>query len=106
VLAVVRFLDRPAALGFLDREPHRIRDGIGVHDRAPVHVARRPADGLNQRSAGTQEPFLVRIEDRDERHLGQIESLTQEVDPDEHVEFAAPEVPQNLDSLECIDVRV
>src|SRR5690606_11922028 len=33
-------------------------------------------------------------------------SLAQEVDPDEYVEPAEPEVPQDLDALECIDVRM
>jgi hypothetical protein len=36
-------------------------------------------------------PFLVRVEDRDERHLGDVEPLAQEVDADEDVEVTAAE---------------
>ena len=79
---------------------------VGVQDRVPVHVARGAADGLNQRSRRTQEAFLVGVENRDQRHLGQIEPFAQQVDADQHVELAAPQIAQDLDALERVDVRV
>src|SRR5438034_1107155 len=61
---------------------------------------------LNQRAGGSQKSLLVSVEDRDERHLGQIQSLPQQVDTDQHVELAPAEIPENLDPLQRLDVRV
>ena len=64
------------------------------------------ADGLDQRAAGAQEPFLVGVEHRDQRDFRQVEPLAQQVDADQHVERAAAQVAQDLDPLERVDVRV
>ncbi len=53
-----------------------------------------------------QEALLVGVEDRDERHLGQVETLPQQVDADEHVELAEPQRAQDLDPLERVDLAV
>src|SRR5215469_14040662 len=50
VLLVVRELLGAAAIGFVNRAPHRIGDGVGVHQDAPVHVTGRAPDGLNKRA--------------------------------------------------------
>ena len=73
---------------------------------APVHVARGAADRLDQRAVGAQEALLVGIEDGHQRDLGQVESLAQQVDPDEHVELAQPEAAQDLHALDRVDVGV
>ena len=65
-----------------------------------------PADHLDQRPGGAQEPLLVGVEDRDERHLGQVDPLAQQVDPDEHVEDAEAQVAQDRDPLERVDLAV
>ena len=49
--------------------------------------AARPMVWISERSAA-QEAFLVGVEDRDQRHLGQVEALAQQVDADQHVELA------------------
>ncbi len=55
-----------------------------------MDVARRPADRLDQRGAAAEEALLVGVEDRDERDLGQVEALAEEVDADElRFEYAA-----------------
>ena len=59
------------------------------------------SDGL-----GAEEALLVGVEDRDQRHLGQVEALPQQVDADEHVEVAEPQPPQDLDPLERVDLAV
>ena len=53
-----------------------------------------------------QEAFLVGVENRHQRHFGQVEPFAQQVDADEHVELAAAQVAQNLDALERLDVGV
>src|SRR2546430_1772242 len=66
----------------------------------------RAADRLDQGRPGPQEPLLVGVEDRDERHLGEIEPLPEQVDPDQDVELAEPEIPDDLDPLQRVDLRV
>ena len=65
--------------------------------------AARPMVWISER-ARAQEPFLVGVEDRDQRDLGQVEPLAQQVDPDQHVELAAAQVADDLDALEGLDV--
>ena len=70
----------------------RLRALVGVHDDAAVDVARGAADRLDQRRLAAQEAFLVGVEDGDERHLGQVEALAQEVHADQHVVLAEPQL--------------
>ena len=77
---------------------------VGVHQHAAVDVARRAADRLDQRRLAAQEAFLVGVEDRDERHLRQVEPLAEEVDADEHVVVAEPQLADDLDALERVDL--
>ncbi len=106
VLLVVGLLPGPAALGLADRGAHRVGHDVGIHDDPAVDVARGAARRLNERAGRAQEPFLVGVENRDQRHFGQVEPLAQQVDADQHVEHAAPQVAQDLDALERVDVRV
>ena len=55
---------------------------------------------------GAQEAFLVGVEDRDQRDLGHVEAFAQQVDADQHVELAEPQVADDLDALDRLDVRV
>ena len=94
------------ALGLADRRLHRVGDPVGVQDRLAVEVARRAADGLDQAALGAQEALLVGVEDRHQRHLGNVEALAQQVDADQHVEGAQAQVAQDLDPLDGVDVAV
>ena len=67
--------------------------------------AARPIVWISERSAA-QEAFLVGVEDADERDLGNVEALAKQVDADEHVELAAPQIADDLDALERVDVGV
>ena len=67
--------------------------------------AARPI-GLDQRAIAAQVALLVGVEDADERHLGQVETLAQQVDPHQHVEDAEAQVADDLDALEGVDVAV
>ncbi len=79
---------------------------VRVHDGPAVHVARGAADRLDQRAAGAQEAFLVGVQNRHQRHLREIETLAQQVDADQDVELALPQVAQDLNALERVDIRV
>ena len=43
---------------------------------------------------------------RHQRHLGKVETLTQQVDADQHVELAEAQGAQDLDALDGVDVAV
>ena len=73
---------------------------------SPCDIARGPADRLDQRAVGAEEPLLVGVEDRHQRHLGQVEPLAQQVDADQHVEVAEPEAAKDLHPLDGVDVGV
>ncbi len=106
VLGVVGDLDVAPAVGLVDRQRHRVRDGVRVHVHLAGHVARRAADGLDQRRPGTQEALLVRVEDAHERHLGKVEALAQQVDAHKHVEAPHAQFPQQLHAAQRVDIRV
>ena len=80
--------------------------GVRVHDDLAADVPRSPPDHLHERPRAPQEALLVRVEDGDERHLGEVDPLPQEVDPDDDVVHAEAEVPEDLDALERVDLRV
>ena len=46
------------------------------------------------------------VEHRDQRHLRNIEPLAQKVDADQHVELPQPQITDDLDALDRVDVRV
>src|SRR5438093_8337526 len=50
--------------------------------------------------------LLVGIEDRDERDLGQVETLAQQIDADEYVVLAEPQVADDLEPFERVDLRM
>ena len=71
-----------------------------------VDVARGAADGLDQRAARPQVALLVGVQDGDEAHLRQVEALAQQVDADDDVVDAEPQVAQDLDALQRVDLGV
>ena len=64
------------------------------------------AHRLNERIAGPQEAFLIRVENRHKRDLGQIETFTKQINADEDIEFAPAEAPENLDTFQRLDLGV
>ena len=67
--------------------------------------AARPIVWISARPPA-QEALLVGVEDRDERHLRQVEPLAQQVDADEDVVLAEPQLADDLDPLERVDLGV
>ena len=106
VLAVVAVLDAASPLRLVDGRAHARRHVVGVHHDSSLDVPRRPPDRLDQRAVRAQVPFFVGVEDRHERHLGQVQPLPQQVDPHHHVVHPQPQVPQDLDPVERLHLRV
>ena len=69
-------------------------------------MARRAADGLDQRPARAQKAFLIGIQNRHQRDFRQIQAFAQQVDADQHIELAAPQIAQDLDAVERADFRM
>ena len=106
MLFVVGELFGTAALGFVEGSLHALGDRVGVEDHAAVGVPGGATDGLDQRRGRAQIAFLVRIEDRHQSALGNIEALAQQVDPDQHVVDPQAQIADDLDPLERVDVGV
>ena len=56
--------------------------------------------------AERRKPSLSASRIDDQRHLGEVETLPQQVDADEHVVLAEPQRAQQLDPLERVDLAV
>ena len=66
-------------------------------------VAGRATDRL-ARAATAKETLLVRVENRHECHLGQIETLTEQIHADQHVVLAQTKLADDLDPFEGVDL--
>ncbi len=106
MLFVVGPLDRAPAVGLPDRLAHGVGLLVGVHQDLAVDVAGGAADRLDQRRRAAEEALLVGVEDRDQRDLGQVQPLAQQVDADEHVVLAEAQLADDLDPLQRVDLRV
>ena len=53
-----------------------------------------------------RKPCLVRVEDGHQADLGQVQALAQQVDAHDHVVAAQPQIAQDLDALERLDLAV
>ena len=106
VLLVIFLLDLAAAVGFRQRLLHGIRHAVGIHDHHALAVTRGTSDDLDQRARTAQKAFLVRVEDRDQRHLGNIQALAQQVDADQHVKFAETQIAHDLHALHRVYIVV
>ncbi len=59
------------------------------------------SDGL-----AAQEAFLVGVQNRDQRAFGNVQPLAQQIDADQHVEGAQPQVADDLDALQGLHIAV
>ena len=70
MLLVVSHLDMTPTSRLVDGDAHRIRHVVRIHDDTAAYVTCGTANGLDEASLIAQEALLVRIENRDEAHLG------------------------------------
>ena len=104
VRLIVLLLQRTAAVRFVDRRAHGIRYRIRIHDHMPLRIAGGAADRLDQRRLRTQEAFLIRIQDRYQRNLRNIQPLPQKVNANQHVEHIQTHIPDDLRPLQRVNV--
>ena len=79
---------------------------VRVHHDLAFDISCGSTNHLDERGFATQETLLVRVKNRNERHFGKIESLSQQVDADEHVELSKAQVTKDLDAFERVDFGV
>ena len=106
VLEIVRALLLAPAVGFGDGAGHRAGDFVGIEDHPSIDIARRAANGLDQRGFGTQEAFLVGIENGHECAFWNIKTLAQKIDADEDVKRAEPQITNDFNPFNRVDIRV
>ncbi len=106
VRLVVGDLLRAVAVRYADKFAHGVRLVVGVEDDASADVPRGAPRRLHERGRGTQETLLVRVQYRDERHFGQVQSFAQEVDAHEHVELARAQAMEYLHAFDRVDAAV
>ena len=103
---IERILQSAAAFGFVHRALHRRRDAVRIqHDHA-VLISCGAADGLDERGLRPEKTLLVRIENGNERHLGNVETLTQQVDADQHIVYAETQIAHQLLPLDGLNIVV
>ena len=93
-------------LGFTNGPLHRLGHFVGVQNGAAFQIASRTSDGLNQAALGTQKPLFVGVQDGHQRHLGQVQTFTQQIDAHQHIKRAQAQVAQNFHPLHRVDVAV
>ena len=85
VFFVVFQLERAATVGFIDGFLHRSGDSVGIHNHLAVEVTRGTASRLGERAVAPQKALFVGIDDGNERHFGQVETLAQQVHANQHI---------------------
>ena len=94
------------AVRLRDGAVHRAGHLIRIQNDFAVDVARGASDGLHQRRFGAQKTFLVGIENGDERALRNVETFAQQVDADQHVEGAEPQIADDFNAFQRLDIGV
>ena len=88
MLNVVSQLFFTTAIRFIESFSHRFGYVVSEHDHLTANVPGRPADRLNERTRRPQKAFLICIQDRHQRNLGQVQPLAQKIDADQYIELA------------------
>ena len=103
---IVGDLARAAAFRFVHSAFHRARNLIGIEHNMGFAVSRGPSDGLDHRGLGPQEPFFIGVENTDKSALRNVEAFAQQVNPDQHVKHAEPQIADQFDPFQRVDVAV
>ena len=106
MLFIICHLDCPTAGSFIDSALHGLGHGVRIHNHMSLTVAGCPTDGLDQATLVAEETFLVCIKNCHQTNLGNVDSLAQQVNPNQNVKDTQAQVSNNLGSLQGLDIRV
>ena len=87
---VIRHLFFAAAVGLGNGPLHGAGNLICIKDYFAVDIARGAANGLNQTRLGPQKTLFIRIQNCHHATFRNIQSFTQQVNSNEHIERAEP----------------
>ena len=104
MLLIILLLNGTAPVRLVDGRPHGIRDLIRIHHDVTLGISRGTSNGLNQRGPAPKEALLVRIQNRYQRNLRNVQALPQKVDPDQYVEHVQSHVPNDLRTLQRVNI--
>ena len=106
VLAVVFELTLAAVFGdgqkFFDAVGHH----VGVENHFAIEMPRGAPGGLDQARLAAQKTFLVGVENRHERDFRQVQAFAEQIDADQHVEFALAQRAQNFHAFDGVNLAV
>ena len=106
MLGVIGDLPGAAALSLAECLFHALRHPVGIENNPPLGIARRPANGLDQRGHAAQKAFLIGIQNGHEAAFGNIQPLPQQVDAHQHIKAAAAQVADDFDALQRVHIRM
>src|SRR3989338_10449066 len=92
---VVFFLLAAPAVYFFKRVFYGTSLRVRIQNGASVRMARGSSHGLDECSFISQKTLLVRVQNCNERDLGKVKPLAQEVDADKHIKDAQAKVAKN-----------
>ena len=87
MLLIIPHLDIASSLSLSNRSFHGGRNLIRVHDNLAFRVSGGTAYCLNQGTVGTQEALFVRIQNHHQRHLRDVQALSQQVNTDQNIKL-------------------
>ena len=61
---------------------------------------------MNQAAAAAQKAFFVGIQNRHQRHLGDVQAFTQQVNPHQHIKQAQAQIADDFHAFDGVDVAV
>ena len=106
MLFVVCLLQRPSSRRLLNGCLHGAGDGVTIQNDASIDISSGPTNGLHQRCLVAQKPFFVCVQHRNQRHLWQIQPLSQQVDANQDIKHTQPQISQDLHALQRVDITV
>src|SRR6185295_9821290 len=77
-----------------------------IENDPPVAISRSTTGRLNEGSMRAKIAFFIRVQNRDEAHLGQVQPFSQQIDSDKDIKHSASQIPHNLCALERLDIGV
>ena len=95
---------RGGVLVSLIRAFHGAGDLIRIHDHPTFGVARGAANGLHKRGFRAQKALFICVENSNQPHFGNIKTLAQKVDADQHIKRPKAQIAQDFDTLDRIDI--
>ncbi len=106
VLGVVSDLRLASSVGLVDGLLHGFGHAVAVEKHLGIDVSRASPDRLNEARRRAEEALLVRIENRHQRDLRQVQTFAKQVHPDQHVELALAQLAEDIHAVQCVHLAV